>query len=372
MRRSALLQNKEYTEAHQVEMQYLDAHPDDADFHHRAAWTLTALRSPDEALEHQRRATELQPSNITYLRALAKLYAARGNEAEAEAASAQAVAIEESERSSERERSVADVRRLLDWALGAWRHAEPEASPAPLRFEQVLRDHRHDLAAGWLEKIPAEIGSVVDLSGIGRFCVGDPKQVLHKRLSRGIPWELPVAVLLMELASRCNPEALIVEVGANIGAHTIPMGHVATAPVFAFEPEITNYRDLQRNIALNKLNSVRALRMACSNRRGKGTMTRVLSDNPGMAQLTHDDLGDIEVISLDEWMAGRELGLLKMDAEEHEAIVLAGAEDTIRRSKPLILCEVLAEQAERLHGFFSRMGYEGQRVFRSDWLFVSK
>lgn len=49
------------------------------------------------------------------------------------------------------------------------------------------------------------------------------------------------------------PEAVLVDVGANVGMYTIYAAVVRQARVFAFEPEAQNYAMLCRNILINKV-----------------------------------------------------------------------------------------------------------------------
>lgn len=48
---------------------------------------------------------------------------------------------------------------------------------------------------------------------------------------------------------------------------------------------------------------------------------------------------DMHTITLDEYLGDTRIGLIKLDVDGHEFKVLRGAEKTIRRDKPPILCE---------------------------------
>ena len=64
------------------------------------------------------------------------------------------------------------------------------------------------------------------------------------------------------IESFCQPGWTILDVGANIGAHTLRFGKVAgsSGKVYAFEPTEYAYRKLLRNIALDRLDSTEAFR----------------------------------------------------------------------------------------------------------------
>lgn len=262
------------------------------------------------------------------------------------------------------------VASVLAAALPNWRHAENK-NPKML-FGRVFDLHLVDSVKHWTRSCPKPLptGSIVDLEMIGRFHVGDTKQTVHKRLSRGVPWEAPIAALMMELASRINPDCVIVEAGANVGTITVPMARVSNADVIAFEPEAGNYSDLVRNIALNGLNNVTPSKLACSDIIGRGEMFDVHEKNPGLAKLAVSDGGSVEVTTLDHYLGNRKVGLLKMDVEGHECRVLAGASRVLAEHRPLILCEMLKAYADTLRDQVAKLGYTGHKVFRSDWLFV--
>ena len=70
--------------------------------------------------------------------------------------------------------------------------------------------------------------------------------------------------------------ALALDVGAYIGTHALLMGRLAgpEGRVYAFEPQRKAYRELRRNIELNVLGNVTALRYAV------GAETRIVEMNP--------------------------------------------------------------------------------------------
>jgi hypothetical protein len=70
------------------------------------------------------------------------------------------------------------------------------------------------------------------------------------------------------IESFCQPGWTILDVGANIGAHTLRFGKIAgtSGKVYAFEPTEYAYKKLLRNIAIDHLDSTEAFQVAVSNR----------------------------------------------------------------------------------------------------------
>jgi FkbM family methyltransferase len=374
--RNSLFREKRYAEASSLELRYLSAQPGDAGMHSKAARTFRAMGNLESALSHQRRAIDLDPENPAFQLALAELCDRMGDESSAGAARKAAARLEVDARAAYTERQrqakneyLAMIERVLSTVLPRWKHATSRDTTP--RYSATVLEHLSDAVPDWLKYAPpaASRGTVVDFGSLGRFRVGDPQQTLHKRLARHVPWELPVAALLMELASRCDRGALLVDVGANVGSLTVPMARAFQGEILAFEPVAQNYSDLIYNLRLNKLRNVKALRKACSRSPGFGTMVRVLEKNPGMAQLSEDKGGTVEVATLDIAVGKMPVGLMKMDVEGHESNVIAGAQATISTHRPLILCEIWAERATDLKTALAQLGYAGMRIFRSDWIF---
>jgi FkbM family methyltransferase len=52
-------------------------------------------------------------------------------------------------------------------------------------------------------------------------------------------------------------------------------------------------------------------------------------------------------VTVDSWMSGEPVGLIKIDVERASARVLHGARETILRYRPVIICEVLSDEVGR-------------------------
>lgn len=133
------------------------------------------------------------------------------------------------------------------------------------------------------------------------------------------------------------------DIGANIGNHTVFLSRYFDKTI-AFEP---NPR-ANRLLALNteNLTSVKVYPHGLSN--SERELNFVTDDgNLGSTRVVDSCSTSSErlrVRRLDETLkaeAPTRVGLIKIDVEGHELEVLEGAEETIRRDKPLIVMEVL-------------------------------
>jgi FkbM family methyltransferase len=156
------------------------------------------------------------------------------------------------------------------------------------------------------------------------------------------------------------PGDTVVDIGANIGEHTLRAAWRTgpTGRVFAFEPQPTVYDTLARNIAANGFQDrVTAICAAVSDHAGDGELyLPEASDNSGLATLealtprigapaARTVVTRVPLVRLDDVLAehGRPVSVVKVDVEGHELAALAGAAQTISASRPAILFEVDAD-----------------------------
>jgi FkbM family methyltransferase len=135
----------------------------------------------------------------------------------------------------------------------------------------------------------------------------------------------------------------VIDAGANIGALTVPLAHMvgASGRVLAFEPQRQIHALLSTNIVLNGLENVMAERMALGQAVGE---TFIPNHSLGEAR----NFGGVgvgigsgqacPVTSIDA-LGLPALRLLKIDVEGFEHQVLEGAEETLRRLRPLLYVE---------------------------------
>ena len=141
-----------------------------------------------------------------------------------------------------------------------------------------------------------------------------------------------------------RPGDVVVEVGANIGAHTVPLAQLAgpKGAVFAFEPQRLIFQLLCANIAINSLANVWAMQSALGI--GEGT-ARVPDLDPtclqsfGSLSLPQQAEGEeMPLVAIDEFPIPR-CRLLKIDVEGMELDVIRGAQQLIARARPLLYVE---------------------------------
>jgi FkbM family methyltransferase len=143
----------------------------------------------------------------------------------------------------------------------------------------------------------------------------------------------------------CKPGMTVLDIGANIGAHTLPLGRLVTTQgaVYAFEPTDFAFEKLTRNVSLNDAPHVHAIKAALSNRNAERQAIAYRS-SWRTAGGRNDGDAFVDFIRLDDWCAGngvKEVGLIKIDIDGNEFEALAGGIQLIERSRPVIVMEAV-------------------------------
>ena len=190
-------------------------------------------------------------------------------------------------------------------------------------------------------------------------------QIYWRGLSGYEPETVP---LFFRLASRAT---VTLDVGAYVGFFTLLAAHANTnGTVYAFEPLPKIHERLQKNIALNRLSNVECLRAAVGQEEGEAEFFHIEAGLPTSSSLSFEFMQTtrelrsttVPVLTLDRFVKYKKLNrvdLVKIDTESTEPEVLRGMIETIKRDRPLIICEVLKERGSerRLEEILGPLGY---------------
>jgi FkbM family methyltransferase len=176
-----------------------------------------------------------------------------------------------------------------------------------------------------------------------------------------------------------SPASLVLDIGANIGAHTLHLAQLVgpSGRVMAFEPTNFAFRKLSRNLALNPslASRVEAYHCFLTANDGASVPNAVYSSWPlaKEAGLHAQHLGRemqteaAQARSLDSILsqrADRKVQLVKLDVDGFECDVLRGATTMLRDARPVFIMElapyVLEERGtslDELLSYFVPNGY---------------
>jgi FkbM family methyltransferase len=143
----------------------------------------------------------------------------------------------------------------------------------------------------------------------------------------------------------CHPGDIVVEVGANIGAHTILLSGLVGSQgrVHAYEPQHVVFQTLCANMALNSITNVECVPAALGAEPGHVKIPDIrydLEGNFGGVSVDAFDKGrKVQVLTLDDSLDINRCRLIKIDVEGMEHRVLSGAQNTIHRHRPTLHVE---------------------------------
>jgi FkbM family methyltransferase len=175
------------------------------------------------------------------------------------------------------------------------------------------------------------------------------------------------------LASRLPRDAVIFDIGANIGVMTRAMAqHVPDGMVYAFEPSAENFAVLAANTRGNP--NVRGEQWAVGAKTGSARLSSTTTASL-VRHLMPDGRGGVPVsiTRLDDFCTRHHvdrIDMIKIDVEGFEEEALVPAEATLKRFRPVVLFEYIPEMAQSRSAFrghslfplFARLGYKVRRM----------
>jgi len=159
----------------------------------------------------------------------------------------------------------------------------------------------------------------------------------------------------------------VVDVGANIGNHTVFFSKICgAARCLAFEPSASLFKILKRNIEINALTSVEAFALGLSDCAEPLYYRAQPSDNLGHTSFTHEGNGpSVPALRIDDLGLDR-LDFLKIDVEGMADKVLKGASATLARCRPVIMIELFPDELGNAERELDQLGYERTHAFNTE------
>ena len=183
----------------------------------------------------------------------------------------------------------------------------------------------------------------------GIFSYYSNDQYIGKSLSEYGEWsEAEVSLVKQLLADNEN----IIEVGSNIGTHTIPLAKQVSNGgfVYAIEPRHQNHKLLLDNIKNNELKNVKVLKIAISSKEGEAYMNTFdenIASNYGDSRIFSSNFNNAETVPVktldqlfyDNIKERKSIKLIKCDAQGQELNIILGSKKIIDHYKPYLYFE---------------------------------
>lgn len=216
---------------------------------------------------------------------------------------------------------------------------------------------------------PVVLGRQTRIKLVPNLQESDRAALFHERLN-----EDPRIFTWLEQHGAHRYDAFI-DIGANVGFYSVFMSAVMRhAPggklkrIYAFEPDLTNFRRLLTNLEINGAQGVDAFALAISDETGFSTFYQPEGQlkNGSLSQdfsalfsapTSTKTVAALSAASLEPLFQRHERMMVKIDAEGYEPQILSALEPLLARYQPDLLVEVLAGVDEQLQQMQSLKGY---------------
>ena len=234
-----------------------------------------------------------------------------------------------------------------------------------------------------------------------RSLFGFPKEVVVTR--KGVKWSLnlkegiDLAIYMLggfelrtlkRYTQLIKPGDIVLDIGANVGAHTLPLAQLvgASGLVFSFEPTAYAFSKQQANIRLNphlapRISAHQMMLMASDTAQLPDSVYSswpleiaddLHNEHHGRLMSTHGAINS----TLDSFIqsAGiKKIDFIKLDVDGNEKDVLMGARSVIETSKPQIMLELAPYvYGDNLHKFDELLNELWQMGYKISYMATSR
>lgn len=184
--------------------------------------------------------------------------------------------------------------------------------------------------------------------------------------------------ILQEWTPLLGDPKLILDVGANLGNHTLYWAtHLSVEKIYSFEPFPANYKCLKKNIEDNHLPFIYTLPLAIGDKNGEVKVKSFDSGNYGATTLEYsEDKEETNVMSavtldnLKEKLNLSKVDFVKIDTEGFEVHVLDGMKCILEESCPVIWIEVGEKTVADVVHRLQKLGYQLAKMSGANLLFL--
>lgn len=155
---------------------------------------------------------------------------------------------------------------------------------------------------------------------------------------------------LLRAQNIVKPGAIICDVGANIGNHSVYFAKTfRPEKLVSIEPQTQALNILKRNLDLNGLGDTRVVNCLLGSTEGRGNLVTYIPNNLGGTAFQPGSSGTVAMRTLDDVLdeaTGGPVDFVKIDVEGMHVEVLSGARKTLDVARPTIWIELRVAKNE--------------------------
>ncbi len=244
-------------------------------------------------------------------------------------------------------------------------------SPVNNLLKFTLKPIVHGLPISLLERIPVmgPIKIQVDLQGGKILCLETDGGDVVAGMIYWLGLEGFEGASINLFLKLLRHSRTFIDIGANTGIYALLAGmDDPNRAAYAFEPMPNVFASLLTNIKSNHLQNVYAMQSAVTNFDGQAQFYTYPSVRlPYISSMRELHQGALQIMvpatTLDSFVKDEKVSnidLLKIDTESTEPSVLEGAQQTLQRDEPIIICEVLTGgmTEDRIHSYLAPLTYK--------------
>jgi FkbM family methyltransferase len=233
----------------------------------------------------------------------------------------------------------------------------------------------------FIEAFPWDQYHICNVPRQGLFCIDTTADVIKETLSRGFSWEASTDDIIRKYVV---PGTIVLDIGAHIGTHTVTMSRAVgnKGVVIAFEPQKKIFRELYKNLEINRCFNVKPVHGALGAEEKVAFMGTPEPNNEGGRSV--EDSGPEKVLmrTLDSYNLSN-VSFIKMDVENFEDEVLKGASNTLLKNRPILFLEIQGNwvvvsrrgvnRAEKIRGTIlklEKLGYQVSLFSGDDYIAI--
>ena len=222
-----------------------------------------------------------------------------------------------------------------------------------------------------------------DTNSLEKVSVCNFNFIVHKNdtciaddLRSGSLFEKFIVTFVMQFI---NPNKNIIDLGANIGTHSIIYSNYTNGKIYSFEPQKIVFDILNKNVELNNCKNIITYNFGGSNVNKKFYMDASYENKKNQGAFRIDELLDItngleiECRIIDE-LNIENVGYIKIDVEGHEYEAILGLKQLLIKEHPTLMIEIHESSPSKnlIFQLLEELGYkEHMRISHCDYIFIT-